>query len=171
MRPRAIRPVYTRKNSRRRPRAERKTLYYEGFPIRAAGLILYRVDPITHDTLLLLQRRNGVQGYEDLGGKVEHQDKTIQHTMAREAMEETRGLLTARDLLHRLQTQPTVYFPSNNKYVFTMLPATPEEQLTTFPGMEWVSVQRLTARHLFVRLRQPHFLEVLGQLRQMARQA
>lgn len=155
-----------RTTRRQRPRMTRKTLEYDGFPIRAAGLILYRVDPLTHDTQLLLQQREGL--YEDLGGKVEHQDKTIQHTMAREAMEETRGLLSARDLLQRLRTQPTVYFPSENKYVFTMLPATPEEQLTHFPGMRWISVHDLTARKLFVRLRHRHFLNVLNQLRQMA---
>lgn len=157
---------YTRKH----PINGRKTLYYEGLPIRAAGLILYIVDPNTKDTILLLQRRPGSNQWEDLGGKVEHQDKTIHHTMAREAMEETHGRLDMRDLLRRLQSQPLVYFVGENKYVFTMLPATLEDIQKPIPGMEWIAVSSLRPERLFPRLRHPHFLRVLNELKEIQKQ-
>lgn len=148
----------------------RKTFYYEGLPIRAAGLILYLVDPKTKDTILLLKRRPGTDQWEDLGGKVEHQDKTIHHTMAREAMEETHGRLNIQDLLNRLQSQPLMYFAAKNKYMFTMLPATLEDIQTPIPGMEWIAVSSLRPQMLFPRLRHPHFLSILKELRGIQQQ-
>lgn len=149
----------------------RKTLQYEGLPIRAAGLILYIVDPKTKDTFLLLQRRPGTNQWEDLGGKVEEQDKTIQHTMAREAAEESKGRLSMRDLYQRLRTQPLIYFAAENKYVFTMLPATMDDiQKQPIPGTAWVPVSSLQPRMLFPRLRHPRFLKVLKELRGIQQQ-
>lgn len=158
-----------KRRTRKHNAAERKTLYYEGLPIRAAGLILYVVDPKTKDTLLLLQRRPGTDQWEDLGGKVEHQDKTIHHTMAREAMEETHGRLNMQDLLRRLQSQELLYFAGENKYVFTMLPATLEDIQPPIPGMEWIAVSSLQPHMLFPRLRHPQFLEVLTGLKKIQR--
>lgn len=149
----------------------RKTLIYEGRPIRAAGLILYLVDPNTKDTLLLLQRRPGTQQWEDLGGKVEQQDKTIQHTMAREAAEESKGILSMRELYRRLHEQPLDYFVGDNKYVFTMLPATIDDiQKPPIPGTAWIPVSTIKPSMLFPRLRHPQFLRVLWELREIQRQ-
>lgn len=166
--------VHTRHSKRRSTRKQsthgRKTLYYEGLPIRAAGLILYVVDPATKKMFLLLQRRPGTDQWEDLGGKVEHQDKTIHHTMAREAMEETKGRLKIRDLLHRLQSRELLYFAGENKYVFTMLPATLDDIQPPIPGMEWIAVSSLQPHMLFPRLRHPQFLEVLTGLKKIQKQ-
>jgi len=58
-------------------------------PIRAGGILLYRFST----ELEFLMIRNTEQRYEDIGGKTDIGDKTIENTIIREAFEETNGLL------------------------------------------------------------------------------
>jgi 8-oxo-dGTP pyrophosphatase MutT (NUDIX family) len=136
---------------------QRTTLLYNGYPIRAAGLILYRITG-SGQLEFLLQRRPGTGEWEDLGGKVEEQDKTVHHTMAREAAEESRGVLCMRELLLRLETAVYPTFVSESKYIFTLLPATKKESEQAWSAQEWVPAHALTRENVFVRLRHPAFL-------------
>lgn len=143
---------------------QRKTLEYNGYPVRAAGLILYRYSPSGLE--FLLQRRPHTGEWEDLGGKVEEQDKTVFHTIAREATEESGGLLHMRDLLMRLQSAAYPTFVSEHKYMFVLMPATEKESdqsyaTQSYVTQEWVPAHTLTPHNLFVRLRHPAFLEAV----------
>jgi hypothetical protein len=63
----------------------RPTFFYEGMPVRAAGILLWTQDG--HKTLCLLNKCN--RKFEDLGGKTDVGDTTPLDTAIREACEET----------------------------------------------------------------------------------
>ena len=72
----------------------RPTFYYKQNkckPIRAGGVIFYkRVD---EDIFFLMIKNNGM--YEDIGGKTDVCDTTIEDTVRREVAEESNGLITS----------------------------------------------------------------------------
>ncbi len=146
---------------------KRNRFTYNGLPVSAAGLILYKVEPSTNEFFLWLQKRKGVEQYEDLGGKVEWCDTCIEDTMCREAVEETRQFLEMPDLLDRVRHGFSLYFVSDMKYVFAMIPASYREIHTKVDGMEWISVQDLSESNLFARIRIKKFIKYLDMMRSL----
>ena len=67
----------------------RPTFDYNGYPVRAAGVIIYTTK--FGKTLRLLRIVN--HKIEDIGGKTDAVDRTMFHTAARETCEETNGKL------------------------------------------------------------------------------
>lgn len=74
---------------------ERPTFEYNGFPVRAAGILVY-----THDGRDKLYLFRNIKGrFEDIGGKTDPVDASEVDTAVRECVEETNGKLF--DASHR----------------------------------------------------------------------
>ena len=69
--------------------ANRPTFDYLGHPVRAAGILVYTIDRGNKIRLLRIVNNK----IEDIGGKTDVIDKSMFHTAAREACEETNGKL------------------------------------------------------------------------------
>ena len=94
--------------------AKRTAVYEVGhgprLPVTAAGVLFFSLCPTTGHTLFLLGRENSHSGWADsnlwadFGGSVDSRDRDIYDTAAREAYEETMGLLCDREeLANRLR--------------------------------------------------------------------
>ena len=68
---------------------DRPTFKYKGYPVRAAGILVYTIR--CGKKIRLLRLVNGK--IEDIGGKTDTVDNNIMQTAAREACEETDGRL------------------------------------------------------------------------------
>ncbi len=152
-------------------RIMRRHFLFQGKPVFAAGVILSKlVDGRQH---LLLQEKKG--GFQDLGGKVEEGDTTVLDTIAREAYEETNGLLDKEDLKSRLSSdERDYYYVAHSKYLFTILDATEKEGALdeeAFGSKEegqgyerrikWIPVADLKIENIFCRLHSGRFIENL----------
>lgn len=69
--------------------SERPTFWYNGQPVRAAGVLLWTRD--RGRVVRLFRKVNGI--FEDIGGKTDPRDKDELDTAIREACEETNGKL------------------------------------------------------------------------------
>jgi hypothetical protein len=88
--------------------------------IYGGGVILFKKhDDITE--LLLIKNRGK---YEDLGGRIDKQDKNIYETISREVKEESNGLLST--IYNRIYDTPFIY-TRISKYVICLVQATDEE--------------------------------------------
>lgn len=155
-------------------------------PVKSAGIILYKnVDGNSY--LLFIIKENKEKGvvYEDLGGKVENTDESILQTMAREACEESNGLLDKQSLLSRLdslveQNYTSFYYTKRSKYLFAVLDATDNEELLTSEDfgdkelnnpynfkrkIDWIATKDIKNKDLFFRLRSPVFLRDLKNVK------
>lgn len=149
----------------------RSYFMFQDKPVFAAGVILSRL--YNGQMEFLLQEKKGA--LQDLGGKVDTSDASLLDTIAREACEETNGLLDKEDLKSRLSTNENAYYHiSHSKYIFTVIPATEKEaalESEAFGFQEegqeherrilWIPVTDLKAADLFCRLHAPRFLEDL----------
>jgi len=94
--------------------------------ICAGGVILYKkIDSDIH--LLLINSRGG---YEDFGGGIDANDNDIYETVAREAEEESNGLLKKADIMKRLVKTHYMY-NARSKYVVFFIKATDNEKTMT----------------------------------------
>jgi 8-oxo-dGTP pyrophosphatase MutT (NUDIX family) len=151
----------------------RRHFLFQGKPVFAAGVILSKF--VDGQLQLLLQEKKG--GFQDLGGKVEVGDTTVLDTIAREASEETNGLLDKEDLKSRLSTdEKEYYYVAHSKYLFTILPATEKESVLeegAFGSKEegqgyerlikWIPAADLKIENMFCRLHCGSFFENLAK--------
>jgi 8-oxo-dGTP pyrophosphatase MutT (NUDIX family) len=120
------------KSSKKRLTNERKIIYYDddpAKPVTAAGVILYRYDGKVMQILLINSRNK----YEDIGGKIDQIDESIEEAAAREVDEETNGQITAEDIIDRLNktsSRQKVYV-KNSKYLIYIIKANDSERLLT----------------------------------------
>lgn len=149
--------------------------------IAAAGILLYKVDPVTSERSYLLQRKAGCHAedpwstYEDLGGKVEPGDRDAWDTACRETEEETNGRVSRAGLqaADRPGPAPASFYNERSKYMIYVVEATPEEAalvsddfgvVETHTSMgrviSWVPLRssRVTPKHFGYRLRHPEFM-------------
>lgn len=114
------------------------------YTITAGGVIIYRFNEKKKQLELLLIK--GRRGYEDLGGRVEDFDKSIKHTVAREAYEESNGLIVG--LRKRLTNVPS-FHTCKSKYIIFLVPATKKEsrlKSVDFGSMEYHDKIKRTIR-------------------------
>lgn len=99
-----------------------------GKPVRAAGVVLYRVMDGHRYYLFQVVHKGPREIFEDFGGKVELCDKGWHDTLVREAVEESNGQLDARELRARL-SHPTTeeYYHPRSKYAFVVMEANERE--------------------------------------------
>lgn len=157
---------------------KRKHFLFQNQPVMAAGVILYKYENQT--PYFLLQHKQN--GYQDLGGKVENTDTTVQDTIAREAAEETNQLLDQEEILSRLSSQEhDYYYVKHSKYLFTIIQATEKEgrlgtadfgneeqgQKVTPRQVHWVPLSALCNGNLFCRLHSPQFLVDLAAIQRL----
>ena len=109
---------------------ERKIFEFEEngkkFSIHAGGILLYRINEINNEPELLLIYGRGK--YEEFGGIADKSDKNINEMVAREAMEESNGLLIFEATLKKLLDPKTKYFYSErSKYMLFIAKASDSE--------------------------------------------
>ena len=90
--------------------------------VKAGGILLYR--KTEDDIYLLLIKSRGK--YEDIGGRVDKQDKTIYDTVMREANEETNGVLDNISIFDRIKDSDYIY-NAKSKYALFIIEATDTE--------------------------------------------
>jgi hypothetical protein len=105
---------------------KRKTFYIdddEDKPITAGGVIIYRFGKKGMELLLVESRGT----YEDLGGRVDDEDKNIYTTVSREAYEESNYLLNKSSIKKRIKKKPRFAYAKRSKYIVYMIESTEEE--------------------------------------------
>lgn len=94
---------------------DRPTFYYEDDkekPLRAGGVLFYRLDKEEYKLLLIYSRDN----YEDFGGCTDNIDKDIKDTVSREVAEESNFVFSKKFILNNLDDKKAVYI-AKSKYV------------------------------------------------------
>lgn len=108
---------------------DRPTFFYQGQPVRAAGVLIWTQSK--NEKLYLFNRyRNR---YEDLGGKTDRVDTTAMDTAVREAAEESNGKLFGLDdtfeqccrQLHNHLRDPDVFYKARSKYLLFVVRVDP----------------------------------------------
>lgn len=94
------------------------------FPVCAGGIILYRIE--NKELQLLLMCRSAGCCYEDLGGKSQFDDQDIYQTVAREAEEESNGLINRNSVFNRIK-QSEFIISEKCKYVLFVVRANNKE--------------------------------------------
>jgi len=90
-------------------------------PLAAAGIILYKMDKITNVPKFLMSKSNtrtkdpNVYIYEDFGGRIDKTDKSIEDVIAREAYEESNGILE-KDYILSLVKKSSILYKNYGKY-------------------------------------------------------
>lgn len=105
-------------------RKDRPTFFYNGNPVRAAGLLIQVMD---HGKIYYLLRSGKKRDWSDIGGKTDKKDKDIIDTIVRETTEETNNKLfspyhtykQAYELLDLIlrNEELSVYYCPKAKYV------------------------------------------------------
>lgn len=98
----------------------------ESMDITAGGVLIYRNNGSSIDFLLI----NSKNMIEDFGGGIDESDEDIYDTVAREAYEESNGLLHKKTIRNRLLNAPFVYTPKS-KYILFIIKATKRESNLT----------------------------------------
>jgi 8-oxo-dGTP pyrophosphatase MutT (NUDIX family) len=111
---------------------KRKTIFLNDNPtkpVTAAGVILYRFDGKKMQ-LLLINSRNKL---EDIGGKIDQIDDSIEEAAAREVEEETNGMIKRDDIIDRLNATKSneLIYVKNSKYVIYVIKADDAERELT----------------------------------------
>lgn len=109
---------------------ERKTIFLEddpGKPVTAAGVIFYRFSGKQMQLLLISARSK----LEDIGGKIDKIDPSIEAAAAREVEEETNGQIEATNIIDRLNNAVSAQkiYVKSSKYVIFMIKADDTERL------------------------------------------
>jgi 8-oxo-dGTP pyrophosphatase MutT (NUDIX family) len=130
-----IKNIYTNNNDNdivikkywAKKKEDRKTFYHnddKDKPIRAAGIILYKI--INNDVELLLIKCK--ERYEDFGGKVDNNDENVYETISREAAEESNYKLDRESIKERLENNNPIYV-EHGKYLLYIIEANEDEKL------------------------------------------
>ena len=137
-----------------------KTLYIDDnktMPVIATGILIYK-NVCGNMKLLMIDVDNR---YEDIGRKIENQDKTIYDTVCRGIEEETNGIIKRDDIYDRLHKSQYIYNPKS-KYVIHILEASITEkklQKNDFGDKEiynqrnriigWIDRKKIANRNIF----------------------
>ncbi len=99
-------------------------------PIRAGGIIFYKVDELTKQIKLLMQytERTGIDGikrnvYEDIGGKTDEKDSNINDTIIRETVEETNNIITEEMMKEHFTKKIHCIYSKKSKYCLLLIEA------------------------------------------------
>ncbi len=100
-------------------------------PIRAGGVIFYKIDPLTKQIKMLMQyteridQRTNVKRYvyEDIGGKTDEIDTCINDTIIREVVEETNGIITEEIIKEHLENRYYKIYMKHSKYYLILIEA------------------------------------------------
>lgn len=155
---------------------ERPTFTYKnaGNKIRAGGVLLYKKENDT--TKLLMIKCNGM--YEDFGGKTDKCDSYIEMTVAREAEEESNGILKNEAIYEQIVFLEPAY-SQKSKYVVYLVQTEEDYDVEDFGTMEhhekihrtveWVPVEKLTdpvfiKSKLHYRLRFKNFFDKIHEI-------
>lgn len=99
-------------------------------PIRACGIVFYKVDVLTKQVKMLMQytEKVGIRGirrnvYEDIGGKTEEKDASINDTIIRETCEETNNIITEEMIRDHLSKDIHYVYSIKNKYYLVLIEA------------------------------------------------
>ena len=103
----------------------------ENKPIRAGGVIFYKIDPLTKQIKMLMQyteridQRTNIKRnvYEDIGGKTDEIDNNINDTIIREVVEETNGIITKEIVKEYLDKENQSYYLKHSKYYLILVEA------------------------------------------------
>eukprot|EP01080_Neovahlkampfia_damariscottae_P009118 gene9118-1208_t len=113
-----------------KPRMEKKQKTFkfhfnndEKSPIAATGALLYKF--VDNEMLILMIDKSSK--FEDLGGKVDQTDETVQFTAAREIEEESNLVIKIEDIIKRLENSKNIYLPPS-KYLLYFVKATSQEE-------------------------------------------
>ena len=143
--------------------------------IRAGGVLIYRKDKDDNINFLMI-KCNG--RYEDFGGKTDKTDDYIETTVAREAFEESNGILKQEEIYEEIVFQEPVYF-QKSKYVVYFIETKKNYRVKDFGTMEyhekiprtveWVPIEKFSdpefiRNQLHYRLRSKNFFDKIEQL-------
>jgi 8-oxo-dGTP pyrophosphatase MutT (NUDIX family) len=106
---------------------KRKIIHLNDDPVQpatAAGVIIYKIVDKKMQILLINNRNK----FEDIGGKIDDIDPSIEAAAAREVDEETNGVITREAIMSRLTESVKTVYVKNSKYVIYILVATPDEE-------------------------------------------
>jgi hypothetical protein len=100
-------------------------------PIRAGGVIFYKIDPLTKQIKMLMQYTERIDQrtnkkrriYEDIGGKTDENDKSINDTIIREVVEETNGIITKEIAQEHLEKTHHKIYLKHSKYYLILVEA------------------------------------------------
>ncbi len=100
-------------------------------PIRAGGIIFYKIEPLTKQIKMLMQYTERIDNitnkkrnvYEDIGGKTDEDDKSIYDTIMREVIEETNGIITKEIVQEHLNKEKIGYYLGHSKYYLIIVEA------------------------------------------------
>jgi hypothetical protein len=99
-------------------------------PIRAGGIIFYKIDELTKQIKMLMQytERIGIDGikrnvYEDIGGKTDEKDTNINDTIIRETIEETNNIITEEMMKEHLTKNIYCIYSKKSKYCLLLIEA------------------------------------------------
>ncbi len=103
----------------------------ENQPIRAGGIIFYKIDPFTKNIKLLMQyteridQRTNIKRnvYEDIGGKTDEKDNNIYDTITREIVEETNNIITKEIIKEHLDKKHHTFYLKHSKYFLILVEA------------------------------------------------
>lgn len=96
-------------------------------PIRAGGVIIYRInDDTTMDILIVETKRSSGLVYEDFGGCTDVCDDNYVETIVREVHEESNGLIKKPKTRERILkcSENEYYYSEKSKYLLYIIPAT-----------------------------------------------
>lgn len=95
-------------------------------PVTAAGALLYK--NVSGKMKILLMENKGK--YEDIGGKIDPDDKSIYDAAGREIEEETNGIISKESIIDRLKESQYIYVPKSKYVVFIVEADKNEKKLT-----------------------------------------
>ncbi len=90
-------------------------------PLKAGGVLFYKINTDSNDIdFLLIKNRNK---YEDFGGRIDDEDKSILETISREVEEESNGIFKKKDIIDKLKYDDAIYF-KHSKYLIYLIELT-----------------------------------------------
>ena len=104
---------------------KRPTFYYDNDefkPIRAGGLIIYKIEQNKIKLLLIRTNFNNIEVFEDIGGKTDSKDISFYETISREVGEETNNVINPNIIKNQLYNADSIYI-SHGKYLLYIIKA------------------------------------------------
>ena len=112
---------------------KRPTFYYDNDefkPIRAGGIIIYKIENNSIKLLLIRTNYNNKEMYEDIGGKTDSNDISFLNTISREVGEETNYVINPDIITYQLHSADSIYIP-HGKYLLYIIRANNYERKLT----------------------------------------
>lgn len=123
----------------------RPTFYYNNQrnkPIRAGGVMFYKRTPAGIEFLMFLcEWKNEQKKFEDIGGKTDRDDGSIEETIAREVEEETNSKIKKQMVLDLLSKSTPVY---NNRIKYLSYLIEAPEEITHLSQQDFGDVEEHT---------------------------